>query len=65
MRLPDGTEREPRPGPEAGKSISLGRYLAATTATDGTPDGKALGGVVVVGLGFRTIEECMAPLILV
>jgi hypothetical protein len=46
-------------GPGAGNSISLGGHPAATTASDATPNGEALAWVVVVGLGFQTIEDCI------
>jgi hypothetical protein len=45
-------------GSGAGNSISLGEHPAATTASDATPNGEALG-VVVVGLGFQMIEDCI------
>ena len=44
-------------GPGAGISISPGRHPAGTTASGATPDGEALAWVVVVGLGFRAIED--------
>jgi hypothetical protein len=44
-------------GAGAGISISLGRHPAVTTASGATPDGEAVACVVVVGLGFRVIED--------
>jgi hypothetical protein len=52
MRLPDGGQ-----GPGAGISISPGGHPAVTTASGATPDGEAVAWVVVVGLGFRVIED--------
>jgi hypothetical protein len=37
--------------------MGLSWQVAATTASDATPDGGALVGVVVVGCGFRAIED--------
>jgi hypothetical protein len=37
--------------------MGLGGQTAATAGTDATPDGGALVWVVVVGLGFRAIED--------
>jgi hypothetical protein len=36
--------------------VGLSGQVAATTASDTTPDGEALARVVVVGLGFQVIE---------
>jgi hypothetical protein len=37
-----GRQHDGGQGPGAGNSISLGGHLAATTASDATPDGEAL-----------------------
>jgi hypothetical protein len=50
----------------AGGGMGLGGHPAATTASDATPDGEVLARVVVVGLGFQAIEDCIgSPLVLV
>jgi hypothetical protein len=44
----------------------MGGHPAAATASDATPNGEALAWVVLFGLGFQAIEDCIgSPLILV
>jgi hypothetical protein len=61
IRLPArvgvGTTGARGQGPGDGNSISPGGHPAAATASNAASDGEAGIRVVVVGLGFRAIED--------